>query len=176
MGICPRHSIDAKELASPLNFWCIHPSRRPKLSHIPSVSQPASGANHLAACVAVSTPAAALGQIRALCAAERFVSARQSRGTLLCVSPAFQDFAHGRDNPPACAVALQDAQCMCQMNTAHAQHVRFANAQHCRALEHAPSKARHFEVPAIRHGDRHIGDTTGPHLQRSPLRSAAHSA
>ena len=97
-------------------------------------------------------------QIRALCAAERFVSARQSRGTLLCVSPAFQDFAHGRDNPPACAVALQDAQRTCQLNIAHAQHVRFANAQQCRGLEHAPETARHVEVVArsarhVRHAD-----------------------
>ena len=86
------------------------------------------------------------------------------RVPLLCVSPAFQDFAHGRDNPPACAVALQDAQRMCQLNIAHAQHVRFANARQCRGLEHAPQTARHVEVPPIRHGHRHVGDTTGPHL------------
>ena len=99
------------------------------------------------------------------------------RVPLLCVSPAFQDFAHGRDNPPACAVALQDAQRMCQLNIAHAQHVRFANARQCRGLEHAPQTARHVEVPPIRHGHRHVGDTTGPHLRRGvphlPLRSAA---
>ena len=56
------------------------------------------------------------------------------RVPLLCVSPAFQDFAHGRDNPPACAVALQDAQRMCQLNIAHAQHVRLPTRGNAEAL------------------------------------------
>jgi hypothetical protein len=51
--------------------------------------------------------------------------------------------------------------------------VRFANARQCRGLEHAPLTARHVEVPPIRHGHRHVGDTTGPHLPHLPLRSAA---
>jgi hypothetical protein len=38
---------------------------------------------------------------------------------------------------------------MCQINIAHAQHVRFANARQCRGLDHAPETARHVEVPAI---------------------------
>jgi hypothetical protein len=81
------------------------------------------------------------------------------RVPLLCVNPAFQEFEHGRDNPPACAEALLDAQYMCQINIAHAQHVRFANARQCRGLDHASETARHVEVPAC-HGCtiRHVGN------------------
>jgi hypothetical protein len=48
---------------------------------------------------------------------------------------------------------------MCQINIAHAQHVRFANARQCRGLDHASETARHVEVPAC-HGCtiRHVGN------------------
>lgn len=71
------------------------------------------------------------------------------RVPLLCASPAFQDSAHGCDNTPACAAALHNAQRMCQLNMARAQHVRFANARQYRGLEHAPATAQHAEVGAI---------------------------
>jgi hypothetical protein len=52
--------------------------------------------------------------------AQPMLVAPNIRAPLLCASPAFQDFAHGCDNPPACAAALHNAQRMCQLNMARA--------------------------------------------------------
>ena len=46
---------------------------------------------------------------------------------LLCVGPAFEEFAHGDYDPPVRALALQDEQSMRQRHKAHAQMVCWAS-------------------------------------------------
>ena len=74
---------------------------------------------------------------------------------LLSVSPAFEEIAHGHDNPPARACFLQDEQNMSMLHIAHAQAVCSATAWQSAGLQHARETARHVEISAIRHAATH---------------------
>ena len=74
---------------------------------------------------------------------------------LLGVSPAFEEIAHGHDNPPARACFLQYEQNMSLLHIAHAQAVCSATAWQSAGLQHARETARHVEISAIRHAATH---------------------
>ena len=70
---------------------------------------------------------------------------------LLCVSPAFEQVAHGHHNPAVRATALQDTQRVRRLHKALAQLVRWASERQARQPDHARETASHVEIGAFRH-------------------------